>query len=323
MPPRKNDPMSGDDSGAESAIKDFERQSAEVEADDPEDSVQISLDDDDDEDEKKDDGLNAPWSPSRQEKKRARRNEFQATKREAEELRQRIEQQNQQLAQLSQQVAHTQGFVQGSAQPQEDPIRKALRATYEAEQELAQRIEDMGKRNPQAVLQNQQKLLDELQEIQSQRAHLMYLQSEQRLAPHRQQQQQQQFMNSLAQANPDVFSRPEYVQWGTAHYWQLVAEGSPQNQDTIAKALQATRSRFRLGKQPAPTQREKARYTAAPAGQGGAAGAGNGTTTITMTRMHQRAAEAMFPNDKPEVAHRKWAKSVGPNYAAKKAQRAG
>lgn len=314
---RKNDPMSGDDSGAESAIKDFEAQAEQVDDKEDDESVQVTLDDEDDDGEPS----GEPQGPSRQEKKRARRNEYLTAKREAEELRQQLQQQNQQLSQLSQQVAHTQGFVQGRVGPQEDPIKQALRATYEAEQELARRIDMMGRQDPQAVQQNQQKFLDELTEIQSQRAYLQHIQNEQRLAPQRQQEQQRQFWAGMASANPDVFQRPEYVNWGTAHYWQLVAEGSPQSMETINKALQATRSRFRLGKQPAPTQREKARYTAAPAGAVG--GGGAGPTTITMTRNHQRAAEAMYPNDKPEVAHRKWAKSVGPSYVARKAQRAG
>ena len=123
---------------------------------------------------------------------------------------------------------------------------------------------------------------------------------------------------------PDVLSPnvPNNIrQYMFATHQRLIATGAADDETTIQRAADETRKQFRIGGQraaaspPPPSETAKRRLS----GSGASAGPGrdDAPAVVRMTRDQSRMAERMFPNMKPEKAHRHWANTVGRKLAAK------
>lgn len=132
----------------------------------------------------------------------------------------------------------------------------------------------------------------------------------QRNAPNLQAQANEAAFNSRMQSEfPDIMANRQHVDHMTATFFQLRAEGKPNDWTTAAAAAALTRRAFKLGTRPPPDAATKARYSGVG---GGANGHTNGSSgKIPMLPKYKKMAEARYPDDPPATAHKKWAQTVG------------
>lgn len=114
----------------------------------------------------------------------------------------------------------------------------------------------------------------------------------------------------------DVSSNPQAIAWANGRYTQLRAEGAPDSEATLEKALTAARERFGTGggRRGDVPDGDRRRSMGVRGGGGGSFGTPDGERprqSAKLDRPTQRIAEAMYPNMKPEQAHRTWWKNIG------------
>ncbi len=110
----------------------------------------------------------------------------------------------------------------------------------------------------------------------------------------------------------DIIQSPPHVQqWGLARYRQLILEGHPDAEETVALAAEQTRKQFGMNSRVASARERPgpARGSMTGASSNGGGGGGNGERkTVTMTQEFKRMAQARFPKLSPDEAQKEWAK---------------
>lgn len=212
---------------------------------------------------------------------------------------------------------HIAEFARASQQPQRDPWEVAMenevtsrRASLRAEHENLVRSERYTPEQQQRMLAEWQKTEIRLQELVNGRANYYRDMQAQQAAP----QQETRAREIAAQEQikiryPDILANPRATAYMDLTFQRMTkAEGRENNWDTGDLAAAETRRAFRMGTRPAPDAATKARYSGVG---GGANGHANGDGSIDMIPKFKRMAEALFPDDKPSVAYKKWAQGPG------------
>lgn len=129
---------------------------------------------------------------------------------------------------------------------------------------------------------------------------------------------------AYARQYADVRGNPAANRWARGHYDQLVAQGAPEGDQTVARAMNAARIQFRLGTAPAPSDHERQQYT----GFGGNMRRGTEpkSNVVKMGKAEKGMAMAMYGdrhNGDEKKAYAQWAKGPGirAQRAAQKARR--
>ena len=269
--------------------------------------------------EKPDDGEDpldaAPAALTRDEKKRNRWKEHTQARERAEARAKELEDENRRL-QVAAEVARQQAFqVQQQAQPRgPDPIDEDLkRSRREQEALYAEYVgrQKEGNLTPEAEEKFRQRaydIKDRETQLQLQKFHRDNGISRQDPA----EQHRQTVSSQIRMQFPDIVADARASAYADGVFRQLTALGRPNDWDTIEAAMKQTRRDLRMGNaEPSrrPNEAERQRYSGLPAGPGSSRE--DSPKTIRMTPGYKKMAEKLYRNDPPNIAHQKWANTVG------------
>lgn len=123
--------------------------------------------------------------------------------------------------------------------------------------------------------------------------------------PARQQNQAQQVW---VQKYPEVYQNPRAFQYAQAKAQQRMAIGENITADVVDEIMNETRTTFKLGGKPPPTQSERAKFSGTPAsGSGGGRGEGG----LTLTKELRQMAIAAYDHLPEDEAIKKWTQKTG------------
>lgn len=115
----------------------------------------------------------------------------------------------------------------------------------------------------------------------------------------------------------DVYTDNRYVGYAEGEYRKLLAEGHPDGDATLERAMNASRERFGLMKKPPPGDGSKARFAANSPRAGGAPPADGGVVRVKLDKATRKIAMAAFAHLPDEESRVKaWIKTpAGKAYA--------
>lgn len=132
---------------------------------------------------------------------------------------------------------------------------------------------------------------------------------QQRMAPQYEQQQRVAAVEArLAAEFPEVMNHQAAKAHAIGGWQQAMASGKANSWETAKEVMASTMRAFRLGKPPPVDDITRRRYSGIG---GGSNGAGPSRATFRMTKAHEKMAEGRYPKLSPELAHKKWAQTVG------------
>lgn len=118
--------------------------------------------------------------------------------------------------------------------------------------------------------------------------------------------QAQQAYQILSSRHPEVSGNQKAFAWANARYQMLVADGHPENIETVDLAMNEAKTKhFPSSPKPDPTLQRK--LVAQPRGGGAPAAAGE---TVRLTPKDQQMADEMWPNLPPKKRYQQYAKVV-------------
>jgi hypothetical protein len=313
----RRSPAEDDDSNIraanQKAVEEIERAERETPAEEePTGNTIIELDDEEDEEEP----LGVQATPGRSAERRNRYREQKEGREKAErdlaEMRQKHAELEGRIQQLQVQPAPQQGA------PQQHP---AIAREADLRRQMTELSEDFEMLQPEAKQKPEvrKRYTERFQALQSeqQRVNAYIATGGQVNNPQADQQRQMQTM--LTARYPDVMGTDQHFQYADATYKRLRAAGSPDNWDTIDKAMEETRRQFRLGKSPPPSAATRARFSGVSAGASGSRDTQSGPVKIELTAADRVMARAAFPKLKPQESYKEFAKMLrkGQNGAAR------
>jgi hypothetical protein len=132
---------------------------------------------------------------------------------------------------------------------------------------------------------------------------------QQRMAPQYEQQQRVAAVEARLSAEyPEVMNHQAAKAHAIGGWQQAMASGKANSWETAKEVMASTMRAFRLGRPPPVDDVTRRRYSGIG---GGSNGAGPGRATFRMTKAHEKMAEGRYPRLTPELAHKKWAQTVG------------
>lgn len=132
---------------------------------------------------------------------------------------------------------------------------------------------------------------------------------QQRMAPQYEQQQRVVAVEARLNAEfPEVMNHAAAKAHAIGGWQQAMASGKANTWETAKEVMAATMRAFRLGRPPPIDDVTRRRYSGIG---GGSNGAGGTRATFRMTKAHEKMAEGRYPSLSPELAHKKWAQTVG------------
>ncbi len=133
-----------------------------------------------------------------------------------------------------------------------------------------------------------------------------------RTEPMRQQNQAQQVW---VQKYPEVYRNPNAFQYAQARAQLRLSLGEAITADVVDEIMTETKTQFKLGAKPAPTQSERAKFAGTPAsGSGG----GRGSEGIALTREMRQMAIAAYDHLPEAEAIKAWTNKTGKRLREKK-----
>lgn len=121
-------------------------------------------------------------------------------------------------------------------------------------------------------------------------------------------------VNQLLRADfPEVFANPAMVTRAIGEMQDLMARGKPKSPAVAREACERVMERFglRRGRPAAPSEAERAKYTAVPSRAGQGASASGTYTPTPLVLRSARAYTSHLPDLSDEERVRKWARDVG------------
>lgn len=95
----------------------------------------------------------------------------------------------------------------------------------------------------------------------------------------------------------DVMSRPDARLYAQGQYQMMRAEGHPDSRETFERAIELSRSRFKIGGRGAPTQQQRARYTGnATSSAAGASRPASSGGEVKLTKEIKAMANEYYPS---------------------------
>lgn len=132
--------------------------------------------------------------------------------------------------------------------------------------------------------------------------------------------EQQQAASAMQARYPEVMNNPKMKAWARGEYLKLRAEDMPDSWDTIERVMQATRTKFGIGRRAAPSDADRSRHTSV--GRAGASGS-RGSSGFEMTPALKKIADKAFPHIADEKArYQKWVNDCSEGYMAERAKSA-
>jgi hypothetical protein len=297
--------LDDDDDDGESAN---EKLIKELETSDSDDATTVVIDDDDDDSGSAEPGQRQPRDQRRANRYREQREGREKAERERDDLRRQLEQQQIMLDQ-QRQIATL--ASQTPRQPQTDPLEEGIKAAQKERSRLYNSYAAIG----QPTQEQYEDYQDRAYELQAKETELITQRTLRqagvgRVDPLAASHEMDKKMAAIRY--PDIFdsgpATAQRIRHVLANVNKLVAEGQPDNWQTLDTAV--ARSRTELHLKTAPPPRATSHAKRAMAGVG-ASSRTEGRREVTMTKETRKMATAMYPKLAPAEAYKKWAKTVG------------
>jgi hypothetical protein len=249
-------------------------------------------------------------SPEERKTRRERRQaRLQSKLQEGAEAKEELEAERRQTAELRERLARLEGMVAAGQQPRQAPDGKdefeaELDAIYKKQSDAytaAQAEVKAGTFTP----ERQQHYERIARDIETSKADVHMRRTLARTEPIRQQNQAQQVW---VQKYPEVYQNQRAFQYAQARAQQRLSLGENITPEVVDEIMTETKTQFRLGAKPAPTQSERAKFAGTPAsGSGG----GSAPSGIALTKELRQMALAAYDDLPEDEAIKKWTNKTG------------
>lgn len=285
----------------------------ESETETPEENHEIDVtptdDGDDEEGGLEAEGETEEAKPTRKERRRQR---IMAKERQ-DEYEERLRQAEQRAVEAERRAAYEQGQREALARQQQsevDPETEQIKKIRKRKEEINELFLSL---TPEQQAERRAELQEEANQLNEEEVAAIQRRENRRNGIGRPQDPMAAVHNSWVQKHAsDILAAPVNVQqWGLMRVRQLVVEGYPMTEETVALAAEQTRKAFNMtSRLPAAARRQgPPRSTLTGISSNGTGnGSGSERSTVVMNEDFKKMARARYPNLPPEDAYKAWAK---------------